>query len=805
MIVKIRKVVFLFTLLFHFIPFSKAQLIINEVSQGPSGSKEYVELLVVGVPTCSSIPCLDLRGYYIDDNNGNFATGTGTGVAQGCVRFKNISFWSCIPIGTLILIYNDADINSSIPADDISMSDGNCKLVIPVSNCTLFEENTSFPSMTIATLPTSGFTACGSWAGLAMSNGDDSFQTVDPSGSSVFSVCWGNNTLNPTVYFSGTSAAMVAYMENTVDNDPNNQGNWTRATTVGNQTPGSANNAANASWISSMNNSCTALTPLVLSTSSTNAGCTCDGTATVAASGSNPPYSYSWAPSGGASATATGLCAGNYTVTVTSSNGCTETATETIVANPGLAITVNSATICSGQTATLTASGATNYVWSSGSTTNSETDSPSTTTSYTVTGSSGGCSGTAVATITVGNSPTINVNSETICSGQAATLTASGASSYVWSTGSTAISITETPSTTTSYTVTGSSGSCSGTAIATITVGSSMSISVNSETICSGQAATLTASGASTYVWSTGSTATSITDSPATTTTYTVTGSNGSCSGTATGIITVNPMPNIVFNASLVSGCVPFCVTFTDASTVSSGNIASWNWNFGDGGISDVQTPQHCFNIQGNYSVSLTVVSDSGCSATYTNTNMITLNPLPEAKFSIPLSLESLGTSVAFTDNSIGASSWNWDFGDMIDSANNSSSTVNPDHTYSEAGAYCVTLTVSNNAGCIDTSQQCLVIKPKFTFYIPNSFSPNGDGFNDDFYCKSEYCNQFEMIIYDRWGHVIFSSKDINEHWNGRVYKGSTIAKQDVYVYVVMVTDKNNELYQLTGNVTLVR
>ncbi|MDP1744543.1 MAG: hypothetical protein Q8L90_03135, partial [Bacteroidota bacterium] len=178
MVVKIRKVVLLLTLLLAFVSFSKAQLIINEVSQGPTGSKEFVELLVVGTATCSSIPCMDLRGYYIDDNNGNHATGVGTGIAQGCIRFKSTAFWSCIPIGTLIVIYNDADINASIPADDISMSDGNCKLVFPISNCTLLEENVSLPSTTTATYPTTGFSACGSWGSLAMANGDDSFQTI---------------------------------------------------------------------------------------------------------------------------------------------------------------------------------------------------------------------------------------------------------------------------------------------------------------------------------------------------------------------------------------------------------------------------------------------------------------------------------------------------------------------------------------------------------------------------------------------------------------------------------------------------
>jgi len=1219
MVVKIRKVVLLLTLLLALVSFSKAQLIINEVSQGPTGAKEYVELLVVGTSTCSSIPCMDLRGYYIDDNNGNHATGTGTGIAQGCIRFKSTAFWSCIPIGTLIVIYNDADINASIPSDDLSMSDGNCKLVFPISNCTLLEENTSLPSTSTATYPTTGFTACGSWGSLAMANGDDSFQTISPSGNEVFSVSWGNNTTSSDIYFSGPSSAMVAYMTNSVNNVPTNQANWARVSTSGNQTPGSANNAANAAWISAMNNSCTALTPLVLNSSSTDPSCTCDGTASVVASGSNGPYTYSWAPSGGTAANASGLCAGTYTVTVTSSNGCTQTATETLVASSGLTVTVNSQTICAGQNAILTASGATTYSWSTGATassitkspttttsytvtgtsggcsgiaiatvtvggplaitvnsetictgqsatltaaggttylwstgatsnsisespttttsytvtgsnngcsgtavatvtvgaalaiivnsetictgqsatltasggatylwsggstassitkspttttsytvtgtssgcsgtavatvtvgsalaisvnsetictgqsaalsafggttylwstgatafsitespatttsytvtgtsggcsgtaiatvtvggaltinvnsetictgqsatltatggasylwstgaaTNSVTESPSTTTSYTVTGTSGGCSGTAVANITVGGGLAINVNSETICTGQSATLTATGGTSYLWSTGGSTNSITESPAATTSYTVTGTSGGCSGTAVATITVGGALAINVNSETICTGQSATLTASGGTTYLWSTGATSNSITetpgattsytvtgtsggcsgtavatvmvgnalaitvnssticagqtatltvsgattylwstgstdnsitdtpltttsytvtgtsggcsgntiaivtvgnalvisvnsaticsgetatlyatggvnylwsngsitdlisDTPTTTTSYTVTGTSGGCSGSAIATVTVNALPEIVFDADIISGCEPFCVTFTDASNAAGDNITSWTWDFGDGGISVDQHPQHCFDIQGQYSISLAIATSNGCSATFTNVNLITLDPFPVAQFTAPLSVGILEANISFTDNSTGASSWNWDFGDALDTVNNTSSLTDPSHAYSEAGTYCVTLAISNNAGCVDTNQLCFVIKPEITFYIPNTFSPNGDGINDEFYAKGENVFEFEMSIYDRWGDRIFSAKDINEHWNGKANKGTKIALQDVYVYVVTFIDNKNESYHYTGNVTIVR
>ncbi|MCE9540044.1 MAG: hypothetical protein K8R85_12625, partial [Bacteroidetes bacterium] len=339
-----------------------------------------------------------------------------------------------------------------------------------------------------------------------------------------------------------------------------------------------------------------------------------------------------------------------------------------------LAISVNSETICTGQSATLSASGGTTYLWSTGATTSSITESPTATTSYTVTGTSGGCSGTAIATVSIGNNLAITVNSTTICAGQTATLTVSGATTYLWSTGATDNSITDTPLTTTSYTVTGTSAGCSGNTIAIVTVGNALTISVSSATICSGETATLSAAGGLTYVWSNGSISDLITDTPATTTSYTVTGTNGGCSGSAVATITVNALPEVVFNADIISGCEPFCVTFTDSSNTVGDNITSWNWDFGDGGISADQHPQHCFDIQGQYSITLAISSSNGCSATYTNVNLITLDPFPVAQFTAPLSVDILEANISFTDNSTGASSWNWDFGDALDSVNNTSS-----------------------------------------------------------------------------------------------------------------------------------
>ena len=168
--------------------FTAQSLVINEVSQGPAGSEEYVELLVVPDPSqiisCTEIlPCLDLRGWIFDDNNGYFSGGAMSlaGIAPGACRFANDPFWACIPVGTIIVIYNDSptNTNGSLPSDDNSLIDANCSLVIPISS-TLFDRVTTFPDFTDMTYPLTGWVAGGSWQPIGMRNSGDSFQIYNP-------------------------------------------------------------------------------------------------------------------------------------------------------------------------------------------------------------------------------------------------------------------------------------------------------------------------------------------------------------------------------------------------------------------------------------------------------------------------------------------------------------------------------------------------------------------------------------------------------------------------------------------------
>ncbi|MFN6013209.1 MAG: hypothetical protein ACK47F_00785, partial [Flavobacteriales bacterium] len=189
-------------------------LIINEVSNGPAGNQEYVEFVVVSDAVtydcnASTPPCIDIRGWIFDDNSGYHSVGQG--VAPGAVRFANIPFWSCLPLGTIIVIYNNAETNTSISGPDVSMADGNCRLIVPLNDPAYFEFNATTPGDIACSYPVVGWGTDSSptWAGnTALANTGDCARIVDLSGCEVFSVCYASADSNNLIYFaSGGSGA----------------------------------------------------------------------------------------------------------------------------------------------------------------------------------------------------------------------------------------------------------------------------------------------------------------------------------------------------------------------------------------------------------------------------------------------------------------------------------------------------------------------------------------------------------------------------------------------------------------------
>lgn len=312
-------------------------VVINEVSNGPAGNQEYMELVVVPdgpFDPCIPPPCLDLRGWIVDDNNGYHGAG---GVAPGAARFADHPLWTCVPIGTIILIYNGGDPNGSLPPDDVSLNDGNCRIVTPVGLPGYFDRTGTTPSPVLCSNP-GGWTATPpNWNGcMAFANTGDCARVTDASGCEVFSVCYGNTTANATIAFAGAGGQRVWWFNN---GDPFSPAGWSfgcagAGSCAGNdQTPGAPNNPANAAWIAPFNNNCTPITtdPVQADANGTDACGGCNGSATAVGSGPSGGYTFawheaSWTPTGQNTATADALCTGTYHVIVTSSGGCSDTA-----------------------------------------------------------------------------------------------------------------------------------------------------------------------------------------------------------------------------------------------------------------------------------------------------------------------------------------------------------------------------------------------------------------------------------------------------------------------------------------------
>ncbi len=510
---------------------------------------------------------------------------------------------------------------------------------------------------------------------------------------------------------------------------------------------------------------------------------------------------------------------GTYTVVGTDANGCTGTATTTVVVNPLPVVTVNSGTICVTQTAaTLTANGAVTYAWSPSTTLSSASGSPvtatpSVTTVYTITAvDANNCANTATSTVTVNQLPTIAANSPAICFGGSATISANGAVSYTWSpstglSSSSGSPVTANPTSTTGYTVTGTDANgCYNTGTCTVTVNALPNVTVTSGTVCAGNITALSALGANTYSWSpaqwlNATTGATVYASPVSTSTYIVTGTDiNGCSSTDTAVVTVNPLPIVNAGPQITTGCEPVCVTLSNTS--SSSGVCSWS--FGDGTTSTNCTPTHCYTGKGTYYAVLIMADANGCKGV--DTAMVIVYPVPDADFTFgPQPTTIFESLINFYDNSSGAiiTNWNWNFGDP----NSTTSTYqNPSFDYYNPGTYDVQLIVTSDYGCKDSVIKTVVIADDFSIYVPNAFTPNFDGTNDVFMAKGEGIKEFTMWIFDRWGNQVFFSEDIYKGWDGRFQaKGETIVQEDVYVWKIELKNFRGEPKQLKGTVSLLK
>jgi gliding motility-associated-like protein len=277
---------------------------------------------------------------------------------------------------------------------------------------------------------------------------------------------------------------------------------------------------------------------------------------------------------------------------------------------------------------------------------------------------------------------------------------------------------------------------------------------------------------------------------------------NYGCKTTLYDSVTVYPIPIINFTADTFNGCVPLSVNFVNTPE-SNTNYA---WTLGDNTNSNSTQPSHSYNTVGTFNVGVTATSQFGCVNSQKITAMITTYGFPVADFTTKdFQVSEYEPTFQFINQSTNAYTNNWSFGD--DSLN--STLINPKHTYAGPGEYNVCLLVTTEHGCKDNICKVVEVIPEWTFYIPNAFTPNGDGKNEIFYAYGTNISDVNLEIFDRWGELIFKGYGLTQGWDGKMYGGhyanGDILQQDVYVYKVSFNDLKGKKHSQSGQVSLIK
>lgn len=552
----------------------------------------------------------------------------------------------------------------------------------------------------------------------------------------------------------------------------------------------------------------------------------CDGQVVVIPGGGTPNYSFAWS-TGCNTAACNNICAGSYTCTVTDFNGCVATATTSVTQPIDITITTSAIDAHCNQSdgsASASATGGTgtfSYAWlpsGSGPTLTNVAAG-----SYSVIATDqNGCDDTVAVSVNNLNGVNASLTSVTnntcfqSCDGAIVTGATGGNGPYVytWSpSGGNSANASSLCAGSYTLSVSDANG-CTSTVSATVTQPTAVTVTASATpaAVCAGTNIQLSASGsggtgAISYSWNPLGAGQTQNVTPVASTTYTVTATDGNgCADSTTVAVTINPVPVAALAADVTSGCAPLCVTFADLSTVAApGVITSWSWDFGDGNTSTSQSPSHCYNTPGNYTVILNITTADGCTSSITMPAYIAVYAMPVAAFgATPQPTTIINPVITFTDSSSNAASWLWSFGDV---PNSTSTLQNPTFEYTDPTCYQVVLEVTSPDGCTDTAMQNICIGPDASIFVPNAFTPNDDGTNDIFMPVGIGIDpeHFEMWIFDRWGNLIYYTDDLAKGWNGKVQGHEDVCQIDTYVWKIKAIDVLGTKHNLVGKVSLIK
>lgn len=560
-----------------------------------------------------------------------------------------------------------------------------------------------------------------------------------------------------------------------------------------------------------------------------------DGAFTLVVSGGFPPYTYTTLPGNASGNIVTGLSTGTYSTIIQDSHNCIDTAEfylgnlSTVSLNILTVTAVQCYNTCNGSVILNVQNGVQPVSYSL-------TGFPVSTNSMV----SNLCAGLYVVkaidnigcpafdTINFPVPPAFSYSADTppvICIGKYAQLKAtaiggSGPLSYIWNPGGlTGPTVNVEPLVTTAYSLNVYDAKGCTLPPYQVIVNVHQKISINISTsnagICPGTTAQITPTvtggdGNYSYLWMPGNyKSSSIFVENITIPTYTLS-VNDAC-GSPTGILEINiklhPVIQPLYREEGGGGCSPYCTTFINTTPGSKNAI----WNYGDrpfeqGG----DTTQYCYEKAGDFNLRLTVTDSNNCKASYTYLNALKVLPRPGAGFITYPGTITLNDAedVLIKNTTDNGTIFKWYIDDEA-----LGTKQNLTHTFKDTGCYDIKLIAENENHCIDSTVRSICVFEGFNFYMPGAFTPNNDGLNDVLLPKGTgwLYEDYKFEVYNRWGHKIFSTKNVFEGWNGGVEIDPNIGEiiradiNDVYTWRAVVTDNLLTVHELRGFVTLVR
>ncbi|MCW5900643.1 MAG: PKD domain-containing protein [Flavobacteriales bacterium] len=257
-----------------------------------------------------------------------------------------------------------------------------------------------------------------------------------------------------------------------------------------------------------------------------------------------------------------------------------------------------------------------------------------------------------------------------------------------------------------------------------------------------------------------------------------------------------------VVKPSITEGCPGTTVNFHLENIPDDGIHL---WNFGDGSFSNKAKPTHTYAKAGTYEVTLSYSSLGGGNfANKPASDRIVIHEAPEAAFQFHRrEFPNTVPSVHFENHSVHGKKFHWDFGD-----GHTSTIAHPDHVYKKKGDHVVTLTVTNDKGCVDRVERVVRIESDYELLAPKAFSPNDDGVNNQFMPEAlrTLGAKFHMSIFDgSTGQLLYETNDPGRPWNGRISNRGDKCAPGEYVWVVEMKDGEKLGGTYNGKVSLVR